>query len=213
MAQRIDLTDQVSDIAVETALRNINAGEVIVAPSEFGYIYLCDAFKKDAVKAIHILRGDAEGVVPQVFIKDAKVLTGLVTTVSSEVNLLTEKFWPGPLSITFNVQPGLSWNLGDNGRLGKVNIRVPNHKFLLQLLSNTGPLVVAAAALSGKASTLDLAALPINENDIGVIFADGVLVSPGKSTIIDATGTILKIKRSGVINNNQLSEVLPDIFS
>jgi tRNA threonylcarbamoyl adenosine modification protein (Sua5/YciO/YrdC/YwlC family) len=213
MAQRIDLTDQVFDIAVETALRNINAGEVIVAPSEFGYIYLCDAFKKDAVKAIHILRGDAEGVVPQVFIKDAKVLTGLVTTVSSEVNLLTEKFWPGPLSITFNVQPGLSWNLGDSGRLGKVNVRVPNHKFLLQVLSNTGPLVVAAAALSGKASTLDLAALPINENDIGVIFADGVLVSPGKSTIIDATGTILKIKRSGVINNNQLSEVLPDIFS
>ena len=213
MAQRIDLTDQVFDIAVETALRNINAGEVIVAPSEFGYVYLCDAFKKDAVKAVHILRGDADGVVPQVFVKDAKVLTGLVTTVSNEINLLTEKFWPGPLSITFNVQPGLSWNLGDNGRLGKVNIRVPNHKFLLQLLSNTGPLVVAAAALSGKASTLDLAALPINENDIGVIFADGVLVSPGKSTIIDATGTILKIKRSGVINNNQLSEVLPDIFS
>jgi tRNA threonylcarbamoyl adenosine modification protein (Sua5/YciO/YrdC/YwlC family) len=213
MAQRIDLTDQVFDIAVETALRNINAGEVIVAPSEFGYVYLCDAFKKDAVKAVHILRGDAEGVVPQVFIKDAKVLTGLVTTVSNEINLLTEKFWPGPLSITFNVLPGLSWNLGDSGRLGKVNIRVPNHKFLLQVLSNTGPLVVAAAALSGKASTLDLAALPINENDIGVIFADGVLVSPGKSTIIDATGTILKIKRSGVINNNQLSEVLPDIFS
>jgi L-threonylcarbamoyladenylate synthase len=213
MAQRIDLTDQVFDIAVETALRNINAGEVIVAPSEFGYVYLCDAFKKDAVKAVHILRGDAEGVVPQVFIKDAKVLTGLVTTVSKEINLLTEKFWPGPLSITFNVQPGLSWNLGDNGRLGKVNIRVPNHKFLFQVLSNTGPLVVAAAALSGKASTLDLAALPINENDIGVIFADGVLISPGKSTIIDATGTILKIKRSGVINNNQLSEVLPDIFS
>jgi tRNA threonylcarbamoyl adenosine modification protein (Sua5/YciO/YrdC/YwlC family) len=213
MAQRIDLTDQVFDIAVETALRNINAGEVIVAPSEFGYVYLCDAFKKDAVKAVHILRGDADGVVPQVFVKDAKVLTGLVTTVSNEINLLTEKFWPGPLSITFNVQPGLSWNLGDNGRLGKVNIRVPNHKFLLKVLSNTGPLVVAAAALSGKASTLDLAALPINENDIGVIFADGVLVSPGKSTIIDATGTILKIKRSGVINNNQLSEVIPDIFS
>jgi tRNA A37 threonylcarbamoyladenosine synthetase subunit TsaC/SUA5/YrdC len=40
-----------------------------------------------------------------------------------------------------------------------------------------------------------------------------LLTSPGKSTIIDATGTALKIKRSGVINNNQLSEVIPDIFS
>ncbi|CAB4680740.1 MAG: translation factor (SUA5) [Actinobacteria bacterium] len=213
MAQRIDLTDQAFDIAVETALRNINAGEVIVAPSEFGYIYLCDAFKKDAVKAVHILRGDAEGVVPQVFIRDASVLTGLVTVVSSEIKLLTAKFWPGPLSITFDTQPGLSWNLGDSGRLGKVNLRVPNHKFLLQILKNTGPLVVAAAALSGKAATLDLATLPINESDVGVIFADGVITSPGKSTIINATGTGLKIKRSGVINNNQLSEVIPDIFT
>ncbi len=213
MAQRIDLTDQGFDIAVETALRNINAGEVIVAPSEFGYIYLCDAFKKDAVKAVHILRGDAEGVVPQVFIRDASVLTGLVTVISSEIKLLIEKFWPGPLSITFNVQPGLSWNLGDNGRLGKVNLRVPNHKFLLQILKSTGPLVVAAAALSGKAATLDLAALPINESDIGVIFTDGVITSPGKSTIIDATGSSLQIKRSGVINNNQLSEVIPDIVT
>jgi tRNA threonylcarbamoyl adenosine modification protein (Sua5/YciO/YrdC/YwlC family) len=213
MAQRIDLTDQVFDIAVETALRNINAGEVIVAPSEFGYVYLCDAFKKDAVKAVHILRGDAEGVVPQVFIKDSKVITGLVTNVSSEVNLLTEKFWPGPLSITFNVQPGLSWNLGDSGKLGKVNIRIPNQNFLLQILESSGPLAVAAAALSGKAATLDLATLPIYESDIGVIFTDGVLTSPGRSTIIDASGATLKIKRSGVINDNEISALIPGIFT
>lgn len=213
MAQRIDLTTEVIEIAVETAVRNINAGEVIVAPSEFGYIYLCDAFKKDAVKALHILRGDSEGVVSQVFIRDATVLSGLVSNVSSEIKLLTEKFWPGPLSITLNAQPGLTWNLGDNNRLGKVNLRVPNHNFLMQILKNTGPLATAAASLSRKSATLDLADLPINESDIGVIFAEGVIASPGKSTIIDATGTVLKIKRSGVINDKELAAVIPDIFS
>lgn len=213
MAQRIDLTTEVIEIAVETAVRNINAGEVIVAPSEFGYIYLCDAFKKDAVKALHILRGDSEGVVSQVFIRDATVLSGLVSNVSNEIKLLTEKFWPGSLSITLNAQPGLSWNLGDNNRLGKVNLRVPNHNFLLQILKNTGPLATAAASLSGKTATLDLANLPINESDIEVIFAEGVIASPGKSTIIDATGTILKIKRSGVINDKELAAVIPDIFT
>lgn len=213
MAQRIDLTTEVIEIAVETAVRNINAGEVIVAPSEFGYIYLCDAFKKDAVKALHILRGDSEGVVSQVFIRDATVLSGLVSNVSNEIKLLTEKFWPGSLSITLNAQPGLSWNLGDNNRLGKVNLRVPNHNFLLQILKNTGPLATAAASLSGKSATLDLANLPINESDIEVIFAEGVIASPGKSTIIDATGTVLKIKRSGVINDKELAAVIPDIFS
>jgi L-threonylcarbamoyladenylate synthase len=212
MAQRIDLTTQPIAIAVETAIRNLQAGEVIIAPSEFGYVYLCDAFKKDAVKALHILRGDPEGVVPQVFIKDVKVLSGLVSQVSSEVELLTEKFWPGPLSITFNVQPGLSWNLGDDGKLGKVSIRIPNQSFLLQILESAGPLAVAAAALSGKAATLDLSALPIYESDIGVIFTNGVLTSPGKSTIIDATGVTLKIKRSGVINDNEISALIPGIF-
>jgi L-threonylcarbamoyladenylate synthase len=110
--------------------------------------------RKDAVKAVHILRGDAEGVVPQVFIRDASVLTGLVTNVSSEINLLTAKFWPGPLSITFDTQPGLSWNLGDSGRLGKVNLRVPNHKFLLQILKNTGPLVGGRRRIEWKSCHL-----------------------------------------------------------
>ena len=213
MAQRIDLKSEDLNIAVDTAIRNINAGEVIVAPYEFGYIYLCDAFKKDAVKALHILRGDAEGVAAQVFIKNTSVLTGLVKSVSNDIEAITEKFWPGPLSISFNAQPGLSWNLGDDGRLGTVNIRIPNHKFLTQVLNNTGPLAAASAALTGKAATLDLAALPIYESDIGVIFSDGILSSIGKSTVIDATGSQLKIKRSGVIDAKELSAVIPNLLA
>jgi hypothetical protein len=46
MAQRIDLRSEDLTIAVDTAIRNISTGEVIIAPSEFGYIYLCDAFKR-----------------------------------------------------------------------------------------------------------------------------------------------------------------------
>jgi len=212
MAQRIDLATEDLSIAVDTAIRNINAGEVIVAPSEFGYIYLCDAFKHDAVKALHILRGDADGIAAQVFIKNASVLPGLVKTVSNDLEAVTEKFWPGPLSITFNIQPGLSWNLGDGGRLGTVNIRVPDHKFLKEVLKNTGPLAAASAALTGKAAILDLADLPIYESDIGVIFSEGILTSIGKSTVIDATGTQLKIKRSGVIETKELSSVIPNLL-
>ena len=213
MAQRIDLKTEELSIAVDTAIRNINAGEVIVAPSEFGYIYLCDAFKKDAVKALHILRGDGEGVAAQVFIRNTSVLTGLVKSVSNDIEAITEKFWPGPLSISFNAQPGLSWNLGDDGRLGTVNIRIPNHKFLSAVLNNTGPLAAASAALTGKAAILDLEALPIYESDIGVIFSDGVLSSIGKSTVIDATGSQLKIKRSGVIDAKELSAVIPNLLA
>jgi tRNA A37 threonylcarbamoyladenosine synthetase subunit TsaC/SUA5/YrdC len=71
MAERVLLTnasDAVFNEAVDTAVRYLNAGEVIIAAAEFGYIYLANAFDKDAVKAIHILRGDQSGIATQVFI-------------------------------------------------------------------------------------------------------------------------------------------------
>jgi tRNA A37 threonylcarbamoyladenosine synthetase subunit TsaC/SUA5/YrdC len=38
------------------------------------------------------------------------------------------------------------------------------------------------------------------------------LTSTGKSTVIDATGTQLKIKRSGVIDTKELSAVIPNLL-
>jgi L-threonylcarbamoyladenylate synthase len=83
---------------------------------------------------------------------------------------------------------------------------------LSEVLKNTGPLAAASAALIGKAAILDLADLPIYESDIGVIFSEGILTSIGKSTVIDATGTQLKIKRSGVIDTKELSAVIPNLL-
>jgi len=39
------------------------------------------------------------------------------------------------------------------------------------------------------------------------------LSSIGKSTIIDATGSQLKIKRSGVIDAKELSAVIPNLLA
>jgi tRNA A37 threonylcarbamoyladenosine synthetase subunit TsaC/SUA5/YrdC len=83
----------------------------------------------------------------------------------------------------------------------------------MEILKNTGPLAAASAALTGKGAILDLAELPIYESDIGVIFSNGILSSIGKSTVIDATGSQLKIKRSGVISDNEITAVIPNILN
>ena len=59
MAERvslIDASDKDFQQAVESALRYLRAGEVIIAAAEHGYVYLANAFDKDAVNAIQILR-------------------------------------------------------------------------------------------------------------------------------------------------------------
>jgi tRNA threonylcarbamoyl adenosine modification protein (Sua5/YciO/YrdC/YwlC family) len=214
MAERVLLNgaaDSEFNEAVNTAVRYINAGEVIVVAAEFGYIYLADAFDKDAVKAVHILRGDQSGVAAQVFIKDVKVLTGIANNSNINQDQLFAKFWPGLLSVTLNCQPGLSWDLGDGQRLGKVNVRVPNRKFLNHILQSTGPLVAGSVALTGKAVVRDLAKLPIYESDVGAIFDEGVLAEGPTSTWLEISENQITVKRVGAISIEQLQAVIPAI--
>ena len=214
MAERIVLTgvkeSEISE-AVATAVRYINAGEVIVVAAEFGYIYLADAFDKDAVKAVHILRGDQSGVAAQVFIKNAKVLSGIAKVSNANADQLLTKFWPGLLSVTVSCQPGLSWDLGDEQRLGKVNVRVPNRKFLNRILESTGPLAAASVSLIGKPVVKDLTMLPIYESDVGAIFDEGILDAGQASTWLEISENEITVKRVGAISIEELQGVIPSI--
>ena len=206
MAERVlldTLDDSKFNEAVDTAVRYIKSGEVIIAAAEHGYVYLADAFDKDAVKTIHILRGDRTNVVAQVFIGDIKVLTGITARLTQEQDNLLKTFWPGLLSVTMKSQLALSWDLGDERRLGKVNVRLPNRKFLNAILLKTGPLAAASVALTGESAILDLTKVSIYESDIGVIFDEGQLESGQLSTWIDLSENEITVIRVGDISHEQ----------
>ena len=214
MAERVvlnNLKDSEFNEAVETAVRYLKSGEVIIAAAEHGYVYLADAFDKDAVKAIHILRGDRTNVVAQVFIGDIKVLTGITARLTQEQDNLLKAFWPGLLSVTMKSQLALSWDLGDERRLGKVNVRLPNRKFLNAILLKTGPLAVASVALTGESAILDLKKLSIYESDIGVVFDEGQLASGQLSTWIDISENEITVVRVGDISLEKLRSIVPTI--
>jgi tRNA threonylcarbamoyl adenosine modification protein (Sua5/YciO/YrdC/YwlC family) len=214
MAERVlvdNLEDSKFNEAVDTAVRYLKSGEVIIAAAEHGYVYLADAFDKDAVKAIHILRGDRTNVVAQVFIGDIKVLTGITARLTQEQDNLLKAFWPGLLSVTMKSQLALSWDLGDERRLGKVNVRLPNRKFLNAILLKTGPLAAASVALTGESAVLDLTKVSIYESDIGVIFDEGQLESGQLSTWIDLSENEITVIRVGDISLEQLRSIVPTI--
>ena len=214
MAERVlldNLDDSKFNEAVDTAVRYIKSGEVIIAAAEHGYVYLADAFDKDAVKAIHILRGDRTNVVAQVFIGDIRVLTGISARLTQEQENLLNTFWPGLLSVTMKSQLALSWDLGDERRLGKVNVRLPNRKFLNTILLKTGPLAAASVALTGESAILDLTKVSIYESDIGVIFDEGKLESGQLSTWIDISENEITVIRVGDISLEKLRSIVPTI--
>jgi len=124
---------------------------------------------------------------------------------------LLDKFWPGLLSVTVKSQPGLTWNLGDDRRLGKVNLRSPNNKFISAILEQSGPLATSSAALVGKPTVLDLNTLAIFERDIGAIFDQGLLPVGSLSTLVEFSENEVTLQRVGAITVDQLKATVPSI--
>jgi tRNA A37 threonylcarbamoyladenosine synthetase subunit TsaC/SUA5/YrdC len=150
MSEIIELTP--AEFAAQVALgaKAIRDGYVIVAPLEHCYAYLCDAFSHDAVRTMHVMRGDALGVTAQVLISDATRATGIIRDSSEDLQKLTTAFWPGLLSLTAKPQLALNWDLGDDRKLDLINIRVPAAEFARALTAEVGPLATASATLAGQ---------------------------------------------------------------
>ena len=214
MAERISLinsSDKQFTEAIDTALRYLRSGEVIIAAAEHGYVYLANAFDKDAVNAIQILRANPAATTLQVLVRDKKMASGVCTTLTVQQEALLEKFWPGLFSVTVKAQPGLTWNLGDDRRLGKVNLRAPNKKFISALLEQSGPLATSSAALVGKPTILDLNTLNIYESDVGAIFDEAVLSAGPLSTWVEFSENEITLQRVGAISLEQLQALVPTI--
>ena len=214
MAERIsliDASDQDFQQAVESALRYLRAGEVIIAAAEHGYVYLANAFDKDAVNAIQILRTNSPGVTLQVLVRDRNMALGLAAALTGQQQSVLDKFWPGLLSVTVKAQPGLTWNLGDDRRLGKVNLRSPKKKFLQAILEQSGPLATSSAARAGKSAVVDSNTLEVYENDIGAIFDESVLQVGPLSTLIEFSENEITLMREGAISLEDLKALVPTI--
>ena len=193
---------------VALAAKSLRDGFVIVAPHENGYVFLSDAFSPDSVRAMHVLRGDDLGVAAQVLISNSQQIDGLAREVTAEARILMENFWPGSLSLSLRPQAGLTWDLGDAGKLDWVCLRLPAHPFLQLLIKETGPLAVASGALAGQPPLHDLSHLNHMGHEIAVIVESGVIEVGTPSTHIESDLTGVRLIREGAISQGEIQKVI-----
>ena len=194
---------------VGVAARCIRDGFVIVTPHENGYVYLCDAFSEDSVRAMHVLRGDALGVAAQVLIADHSQIEGLARDVTEDARALMKAFWPGALSLTLRPQLGLNWDLGDAGELDRVSIRMPSHEFLQALIKETGPLAVSSAAMAGHQPIVEISQLDLQGHEVAMIIDAGVINPVTRSSQVEIEPTQTRLVREGAISQSEIQKVIP----
>ena len=175
----------------------LQAGKLIVFPTDTLYGLACDPSNPAALRSIYAAKGRSTLKALPVLIGALEQLDQLVENIPPNAQRLMERFWPGALTLVLPKQANLPSELTPYPGLA---VRMPNHPFALELLQALGPLAVTSANLSDQ----------INPKTAQEVFAqlagrvdlilDGGQLEIGQaSTIIDCTGAEPMLLRAGPI--------------
>lgn len=141
-------------------------------------------------------------------IEEAKIL---VKHWPKSADVLTDKFWPGPLTLVLE-KSNLVNDLITSG-LSTVAIRMPNHPIALNLIKNFGSPLAAPSANKFKKTS------PTTYQHVKDEFLDDVYVLDGGSCIVGLESTILylnenenflevEVLRKGFIKYSEIEKIL-----
>jgi L-threonylcarbamoyladenylate synthase len=198
----------VDSTLVADAARLLAAGGLVAFPTETVYGLGADASSDEAVGRIFAVKGRPPEHPVIVHVAGAGDLAHWAARVPATARVLTEAFWPGPLTV---IVPKAA-NVPDivTGGLRTVGLRAPSHPVAQELLAAFGGGIAAPSANRfGRVSPTSAAAVK-TELDGGVdMILDGGPCTVGvESTIVDCTGPEPIVLRVGGVTIEALAAVL-----
>jgi L-threonylcarbamoyladenylate synthase len=198
------------DRGIAAAVEAVKSGELVVMPTDTVYGIGADAFTEYAVAAMLTAKGRDRNTPSPVLVGSRHTVDGLVYSLPAAARDLIEAFWPGALTIVVEHAPSLQWDLGETN--GSVAVRMPLHPVALEVLRETGPMAVSSANKHGQppANTAEEAREQLGYS-VRVYLEAGPCPDPVPSTIVDVTGEVPRVVRSGAIPLLKLRDVVPDL--
>ena len=190
-------------------------GNIVVFPTETVYGIGSSALNPEAVNKIYKIkkRPSNNPLIMHVLNWDgAKLYTNLNDLETKLCKLLTDKFWPGPLTILVKkssyvineVCAGNNW----------VALRASNHRVLRKLIEKSMvPIVAPSANISGKVTSTykDHVINYFKNNDISIITEDEPSNIGIESTIVKIDNNDISIVRPGFITKEDIINCLSEI--
>lgn len=189
---------------MEELINILKNGKIAIIPTDTTYGIVGDATKDEVVKKIFQIKKRNLNKGMPILVSNKEMLKKYVTNITNLENTIIDKYTPGKLSILLPKNDKISKYISPNSY---VAIRIPNDKFLYELLTELNiPIVATSANISGNdvISSLDELDNELKDN-IDYIYDKGKL-NTIPSTLIKIENNKIIILREGAISKKLIKE-------
>lgn len=189
---------------IEKAVSLIISGALVAVPTETVYGLAADGLNSKAVERIYQVKGRPQVKPISLMVAGPEDIDKYCIQVPEKARKLAEKFWPGPLTIVLKANQIVPEIVRAGGNT--VGLRCPRHPITLELLRKCSiPLAVPSANPSGAVSAKNIQqVLEYFEGKIEAVIDGGQCNIGTESTVIDLSGSGLKILRLGALSEEEL---------
>ena len=194
----------------ERAAEILRAGGLVALPTETVYGLGANGLDEEAVKRIFEVKGRPQDNPLILHVSSAEDLTKWCRDIPEEAWALTERFWPGPLTLVLPRRASVPLRV--TAGLETVAVRCPDHPLTREVLRLAGvPVAAPSANLSGKPSTTT-AEHCIHDlwGKVEAILDGGPCRVGVESTILDLSVFPPRVLRPGGVTLEQLRSLLPE---
>ncbi|MBC8251316.1 MAG: threonylcarbamoyl-AMP synthase [Candidatus Nitrosopelagicus sp.] len=192
------------EFGISHILESYKNGQIIAFPTDTVYGIGCDPFNRDSISRLYYLKKRSDEKRFPILGLSKRELKKIVEF-NPDAEKISEKFWPGPVTLLLPIREEISEKITSNGKLA---VRVPNNECIQSILKECKLIIGTSANISGEESILDSNELKIKLPEIDVLVNSGKITSPGESTIIDFIDNKLKIIREGSVSKDEIDDVL-----
>lgn len=188
------------------AIKALDAGEIIVYPTDTLYALGAYVYNEDAVRHVFKVKKRPFNVPLPVAVSDINGIKE-IAEVKNDVSGLVKKFLPGPLTLILNKKDVIPNVVTSD--LDKIAIRIPDNDIALELLSKIGPITVTSANIHGIETPYNISDIKsqFKTKDISVYLNYGTLEGL-PSSIVDMTTEEPSIIREGIISKQDILRVI-----
>jgi len=192
---------------LEDGIAALQAGELVVYPTETFYAIGADAFSSIALRRLFEVKRREPGHPVGLIAADTTMAFSVAREIPIDARRLADAFWPGPLTLVLPARDDIAPELaGPDG----VGVRVSPNPVARALSAGIGkPITATSANLSGEApaSTLEQARSGLGEK-VKVYLEGGKLTASAPSTVVAVNGSGWKMVRLGAISEPQIAMAL-----